>query len=142
MSRNAQQGAALLLAVFVISVMALLALVLAESLQLEDNNQTLDILGSRSLAAANSGVDWGLAEVLNRGANSAVESCRGANRTLAVGQGLADVIGFNNCNVTVSCRHQSVTETPIQQRFVIMAKATCGPDNLAVSRTIEALAYD
>ncbi|MBY5993126.1 PilX N-terminal domain-containing pilus assembly protein [Ferrimonas balearica] len=141
--RRAQRGSALIMAVFILTVMLLLGTVLVRTLNQEATSVGLEVTGTRTWAAAQSGLDWALARTLNRGADSATAACTAANAVLTPGSGLPDNVGFDRCTVTVSCDYRSAHGSDdVDNGFEYRAEAQCGPDSLRVSRTLEALAYD
>jgi len=64
-SKNTQQGSALVIAVFIIVVMALLAAVLARLLSGSSMTAVAEVSGQRALNAASSGVELYLAELFS-----------------------------------------------------------------------------
>ncbi|SHI05636.1 PilX N-terminal domain-containing pilus assembly protein [Ferrimonas marina] len=144
-SLKRQQGATLIVAVFVLTVMTLLATVLISALTQESRSVGLETNGTRAWAAAQSGIDWGLAQVLNRGSTDAVQACEGsggvAGSTLTPGTGLVDSNGFYNCEVQLTCQHQDGLDG-VENQFIMTAVARCGADAIAAQRQIEVLAYD
>ncbi|MBW3140973.1 hypothetical protein [Ferrimonas balearica] len=143
MCLNRQGGSALVMAVFILTVMLLLGTALLRSLAQESDNVGLEVTGTRSWAAAQSGIDWALAQTLNRGAGSASAACAAANTTLSPGNGLVDSAAFDRCRVTVTCDYRAAfASDEVQHGFELSASAECGADTLRVSRAVEALAYD
>ncbi|MBY6187261.1 hypothetical protein KUV89_11585 [Marinobacter hydrocarbonoclasticus] len=138
-----QRGSALVMAVFILTVMLLLGTVLLRTLGQESENVGMEVTGTRTWAAAQSGIDWALAQTLNRGAQSAQAACAAANVTLTPGAGLADSVAFDRCDVRVTCGYRAaLASDDVAHGFELQAIAECGPAALRVSRTVEALAYD
>ncbi|MBY5922498.1 pilus assembly PilX N-terminal domain-containing protein [Ferrimonas balearica] len=143
MSPERQRGSALVMAVFVLTVMLLLGTVLMRTLSQESANVGLEVTGTRTWAAAQSGIDWALAQTLNRGGAAAQTACTAANAVLSPGTGLADQAAFDRCQVTVTCRYRAALPADeVSHGFELSAAAECGADTLRVNRTVEALAYD
>ncbi len=138
-----QRGSALVMAVFILTVMLLLGTALVRSLNQEAAAVGLEVTGTRTWAAAQSGIDWALAATLNRGERAAAESCRDANATLRPGAGLPEGAAFDRCVVSVRCDYRAAQDSDeASHGFEYRAEAQCGPDSLRVRRTVEALAYD
>lgn len=143
MSPERQRGSALVMAVFILTVMLLLASVLVRTLSQESANVGLEVTGTRTWAAAQSGIDWALATTLNRGAVAAETACNDANATLTPGAGLASGAAFDRCRVAVTCRYRAALPADeVTHGFELSAVAECGADVLRVRRSVEALAYD
>lgn len=143
---KAQQGSALVMAVFVLTVMLLLGSALVRTLSQESVNVGIEVTRTRALAAAQSGIDWALALTLGRADVSqagAIAACVSANQMLQPGAALPDSVAFDRCDVTVSCQHRAANASDdAENRFEVKATAECGPEMLRVTRVMEALAYD
>lgn len=143
-SPRGQRGAALIMAVFVLTVMLLLGSVLVRTLNQENYNVGIETTNTRAWAAAQSGVDYYLAKTLGRDiATTGSASCPGSTTTLTPGSGLPAINAFDRCTVNISCVYGSANASDeATNRYKITASATCGPDQLQATRTVEALAYD
>ncbi|GAA4901830.1 hypothetical protein GCM10023333_39890 [Ferrimonas pelagia] len=146
-----QRGSALILAVFILTVMMLLSLALLRVLNQETTNVGLEINATRAWSAAQSGIDFGLARVLNRSDEASDEardacdavSTRAGALALAPGEGLANHTGFYGCTVALACTYRAAAaDDDAEHRFAIEADATCGAQAIAARRVIEVLAYD
>ncbi|WP_298440965.1 MSHA biogenesis protein MshP [uncultured Ferrimonas sp.] len=142
--RSQQSGSALVIAIFVIVVMSSLAMVLTNNLRQEDSNLSLDVNQTRAWAAAQSGADWALARVLNRGAETAVSACTGVSSTsLTPSSGLTSGSGFSHCQVALNCVTQTAAPgDDVSDRFLLTATASCGRGAAKAEQVIEVLAYD
>ncbi|SDI39990.1 MSHA biogenesis protein MshP [Ferrimonas sediminum] len=138
-----QRGSTLIIALFVIVVMLMLGVALMQMLENQDDQMLLEVNGSRTWAAGQSGLDWGLARVLNRGAEVAATACTNAAGTLTPGAGLPNNGGFPGCRVEVACTHMAfMVDGVARNRFMITADASCGPTGLTVNRSFESQAFD
>ncbi|WP_372871513.1 MSHA biogenesis protein MshP [Shewanella sp.] len=127
-----QKGSVLIVGIFVITVMFLLAAALIRISSDGDEALTLEVWGTRALAAANSGADVAMAQLFPLGGGAA--SCNAsANWTPPA------VVGFHGCAVTLSCNAYAV-DGEIQYRIV--SNAVCQSGDLRVSRAVEVTARD
>ena len=126
-----QRGSALIIGVFVITVMFLLASALINIVQDSDTALTQEVWGTRAFAAANSGADAALAQLfpLNTAAN-ATATCASVSSSWVP----PDVVGFHACSVSLRCTSYSVGAV-IQYR--INSTAVCESGDTRVSRQIE-----
>lgn len=122
-----QRGSALIIGVFVITVMFLLASALINIVEDGDVGLTQEVWGTRAFAAANSGADAALAQLFPL--NGAVGVCS-ANSSWAP----PDVVGFHACSVTLQCTSYFVD--PVTQ-YRIKSQAVCESGDTRVSRQVE-----
>ena len=126
-----QRGSALIIGVFVITVMFLLASALINIVQDGDTGLTQEVWGTRAFAAANSGADAALAQLfpLNAAAN-ATATCTSVSNTWTP----PAVVGFHACAVTVSC---DVYKVGAVTQYLIKSTAVCESGETRVSRQVE-----
>lgn len=126
-----QGGSALIIGIFVITVMFLLASALINIVEDADTGLTQEVWGTRALAAANSGADAALAQLfpLNAAANY-IATCSTVSSTWTP----PDVVGFHACNVTLSCTAYSVGSVT---QYRINSQAICESGDTRVSRQVE-----
>ncbi|GIU14529.1 MSHA biogenesis protein MshP [Shewanella morhuae] len=122
-----QRGSALIIGVFVITVMFLLASALINIVQDSDTALTQEVWGTRAFAAANSGADAALAQLFPL--NGAVGICLATSTWNP-----PNVTGFHACSVTLTCTPFAVG-TVTQYR--INSKAICESGETRVSRQVE-----
>lgn len=122
-----QQGSALIIGVFVITVMFLLASALINIVEDGDTGLTQEVWGTRAFAAANSGADAALAKLFPLNGN--IGTCLAPDVWTP-----PDVTGFHACSVELSCKEYTV-DTVIQYR--IKSKAVCESGETRVSRQVE-----
>lgn len=130
-SARRQGGSALIIGIFVITVMFLLAAALINIVEDADTGLTQEVWGTRALAAANSGADAALAQLfpLNAPAN-ATATCT----SVASSWTPPNVVGFHACSVSLSCASYSVGTVT---QFRINSKAVCESGDTRVSRQVE-----
>ncbi|MCS6119477.1 MSHA biogenesis protein MshP [Shewanella baltica] len=126
-----QRGSALIIGVFVITVMFLLASALINIVEDGDVGLTQEVWGTRALAAANSGADAALAQLfpLNAAAN-ATATCTSVSSSWAP----PDVVGFHACSVTLQCTRYFVGSV---FQYHIKSQAVCESGDTRVSRQVE-----
>jgi len=122
-----QRGSALIIGVFVITVMFLLASALINIVEDGDVGLTQEVWGTRALAAANSGADAALAQLFPL--NGAVGVCS-SNSSWAP----PDVVGFHACSVTLQCKSYFVDSVT---QYRIKSQAVCESGDTRVSRQVE-----
>lgn len=109
-----QRGSALVVAVFLLVVLALLGAAAVRITGVQGQTVSLELLGARALQAARAGLEWGSHRAIVAG------SCLNASTTLAE----AALAGFA---VTVSCSSSTHTEGPATVTiYVISAQASAG----------------
>ena len=86
-----QRGFAILMAVFILVILALLSKFVINTATLQHTGSALDVMGLQAYQAANGGVEWGMARVKSGGAANC--AAIGAGATLAI----------DTMNVTVTC---------------------------------------
>ncbi|MGI2081357.1 hypothetical protein [Shewanella putrefaciens] len=122
-----QRGSALIIGIFVITVMFLLASALINIVEDADTGLTQEVWGARALAAANSGADAALAQLFPL--NGSVGVCLASSSWTP-----PNVVGFHACRVELSCKAYAV-DTVTQYR--INSKAVCESGEIRVSRQVE-----
>jgi MSHA biogenesis protein MshP len=129
-----QRGSALVMAVFVITVMFLLAAALINMATDGDDGFNQEVWGTRALATANSGADAALARLFPLAGG--VSDC--AAVTTPAWTPPASV-GFSGCRVTLECFSYSVGT---QTQYRITSEALCELGNMRVRRQVEVEARD
>ncbi|GIU41017.1 MSHA biogenesis protein MshP [Shewanella sairae] len=147
-----QRGSALVIGVFIITVMFLLAATLINVLNDADQQVSVEVWGTRALAAANSGADRSLA-VLFPIDGSAGSCTTFATWNIGADTGLA---GFHGCTVLMECSSVTTSfpapKTNMTQ-YLITSTATCSTGEcdsginsdsscIRVSRQVEVEARD
>ena len=114
-----QQGAGLPMAIFLITVMALIVTTMAQLQQSSGEMEALDILSTRAFYAAESG-----AEVL------LVQAMEKTPAECASGEVTFEASGLKGCSADVTCEASGNT-------IRIISEGQCGTGRTAASRTVE-----
>ncbi len=139
-----QQGSALVIGIFIITVMFLMASALINVLEDADEQVNLEVWGTRALAAANSGVDNALSQLFPLTATDATDSsCSNVSEVWTP----PDAPGFHQCHVELTCTPTTFASVT---RFLITSTATCETGDcssingncLRVNRQVEVEARD
>ncbi|WP_299790271.1 MSHA biogenesis protein MshP [uncultured Shewanella sp.] len=143
-SQTRQRGSALVIGIFVITVMFLMSAALINVLEDADEQVSLEVWGTRALFAANSGADSALAQLFPLTATDAnAASCT----NVSVSWAPPSVPGFHGCSVALTCVTSTVSGV---NSYRITSTATCetgdceGDDSscLRVNRRVEVEARD
>ncbi|MGX9461958.1 MSHA biogenesis protein MshP [Shewanella sp. A14] len=122
LSQHSQQGSALIIGVFVLTVMFLIAASLIRIVGDADESVNMEVWGTRALFSANSGADAALAELFP--VNGSVANCADVNTTWVSPAGL----GFYNCSVSITCNIATVGSV---NQYRINSLAVCETGNCA-----------
>lgn len=126
-----QRGSALIIGIFVITVMFLLASALINIVEDADTGLTQEVWGTRALAAANSGADAALAQLFPL--NGSVGVCLASSSWTP-----PNVVGFHACSVTLRCTTYAVdTGTDVVTQYRVNSTAVCESGEIRVSRQVE-----
>lgn len=130
-SAHRQGGSALVIGIFVITVMFLLAAALINIVEDADTGLTQEVWGTRALAAANSGADAALAQLFPLNApTNATATCTSVSSSWTP----PDVVGFHACSVTLQCTQYFVDSVT---QYHIKSHAVCESGDTRVSRQVE-----
>lgn len=141
------RGSALMIALFVIVVMALLAAAMGRFLVDSGEKNTVEVRSVRALLAAQSGLEVALYQLFpNRSVAPSSNRCNLVLTTLQF-NGNSGLVG---CQVEVSCKDMPVTyNTQNSTGYRLQSVGTCSTADLnsanpdfAVSRTLMVEAYD
>lgn len=128
-AREQQRGAGLPMAIFLITVMALIVTTIAQLQQSSGEMEALDILSTRAFYAAESGAQIGLVKALGEdGEGRKTRSCFNQFEP-DLDQG-----GLKGCSAVVSCEPEGV---PNPAMVVISSKGACGSGNGIASRKVK-----
>lgn len=127
-----QRGSALIIGVFVISVMFLLASALIKILEDGDTGLTQEVWGTRAFAAANSGADAALAQLFPLAA--AVGDVPACSSVSSTWKNMPNVTGFHACSVSLTCTEYKVGAVT---QYRINSTAVCESGDTRVSRQVE-----
>ncbi|WP_256261103.1 MSHA biogenesis protein MshP [Shewanella sp. NIFS-20-20] len=116
LSVRGQQGSVLVIAIFVITVMFLLASALVRVLNDGEESLVLEVWGTRALFAANSGAEAGLARLFP--INGGVTDCAAVGTVWTP----PALVGFSDCQVTLTCNAASLAG---MTQYTIASNAIC-----------------
>lgn len=146
---SCQQGSALVIGIFVITVMFLMATSLLNVLEDADEQINMEVWGTRAFATANSGADRALAQLFPLTAtDTTATSCSNVVNTWDIGNDNPTLVGFHGCSLVITCDDSNTIGTVTQYR--VTSTATCQTGNcsgndvncLRVSRSVEVEARD
>ena len=139
-----QRGSAIMIALFVIVIMALLAAAMGRFLVDSGEKNTVEVRGVRALMAAQSGLEIALYRLYPNNSWTAQQCAASATTTFALP-------GLVNCQATVTCTPLNVSAAGTTRTgYRFSSEGRCGdpgvnngpnPD-FAVSRTVEAEVFD
>lgn len=140
-----QQGNTLIIAIFILVVVAALGNALLTISKQGNENITQEVLSIRALMAANSGADFALSQQFPL--DNTTGTCAASSSwvppttwTPPSGSTLSNKLtGFYGCGVELLCRKYTVGEESI---YKITSKATCEAGKTRASRTIVIEASD
>ncbi|WP_166266199.1 hypothetical protein [Marinobacter caseinilyticus] len=124
-----QSGAGLPVALFVMTVLALLVVGMGQVQQSSGQAIGLQVQSQRALFAAESGAQAGVAEVLSGGACSSVTLSRSYS-----------VDGLDGCGATLTCNAVTAElngKSPAQTIFTIVSTGRCGAGQDLSERVVE-----
>jgi len=131
--RSRQQGAGLPMAIFLITVMALIVTTITQLQQSTSEMETLDIQSVRAFYAAESGAQMALSVLLPPD-GSAGASCSGEIYT----QSPFPEEGLRGCSATVTCNQETViVEGEPENYYTLTSTGTCGSGREQGQRVIE-----
>jgi len=127
--KNKQRGSAIVIAIFVIVVMALLAAGLVKILSSSAESVAYEVIGTRAYAAAQTGAQWQLLEVFPHNTNTAT-----ACKSNIAEPDLSSVEGLEFCQAKVSCDDSGTFEGTTY--YVITSVGQCSFGGVITSRTV------
>jgi len=122
---NKQQGSTLVMAIFIMVVLVLLGNSLLQILASSDEGVAQEVIGTRALAAANSGMQAQLQQLFPL--NGAALSCPASNNY----NGFESITGLYNCSATVTCDNYATLDGTNYYR--LESTGTCGFGDLATN---------
>lgn len=126
---NRQGGAGLPMALFVITVLALIVVSMGQQQESAGAAVSQQILSQRAFYAAESGAQMAVAEALGGGSCGAVSGA--VNYTQA---------GLNNCSASLSCTSVQADidgDSTLERVYTLISVGQCGSGAEAASRTVE-----
>jgi MSHA biogenesis protein MshP len=128
---NKQTGSALVIAIFVIIVLSVLGAALVNMLDSSQEGVAYEVLGTRAYTAAQSGLQWQLAEVFPL--NSDAIACKSSADINSNTPSFSASKGLAQCKVNVIC--DDFTLDGIRY-YTIESSAECTIDGELTSRTV------
>ena len=124
--RGRQNGSMLVIAVVVIVIIGLLTVTMSRLLGSSSEAVSYEVLGARALAAAHSGLDRGLYQLLRQGSD-----CNALIATSTL-----EAYGLPHCRLSYSCTLLSLSAG---NSTLLSATGACDNGQLTVQRKVEAL---
>ena len=121
-----QRGSMLVMALFVIVVMAMLGLAVVQLLNDSRKSTVYEVYG------ANSGADRALADIFGPQVTGAV-GCDNVSSSYSLPKTV--IAGFSGCDLAIKCREFDVTETGFTH-YRIESTATCQAADFITQRTV------
>jgi len=125
-----QKGSAIVIAIFVIVVMALLAAGLVKILASTAESVAYEVIGTRAYAAAQTGAQWQLLEVFPHDTDT-----RTACQSTITEPDFSSVEGLKDCTATVTCNDDG--EFDGTTYYIITSVGKCEVGGVITSRTVE-----
>ena len=126
-----QRGAGLPLAIFLITVMALIATTLAQLQQTTGEMEAQDIQSGRAFYAAESGAQLALTRIIPKDPDMSIDT---AACTMGLYQQTFSVGSLSGCEVNVDCESVSSSDGPVA---TLRSKGSCGSGLDSAQRQIE-----
>lgn len=146
-----QSGSALIMAVFVMVVISLLGATIMELLSTSSEGVTQEVLGTRSLAAANSGMQGQLQKLfpLNGAAPSFICPAVPSLPSTSPPYNFSNITGLKNCKAVVTCSNYVIGNDGTKY-YRLKSTGTCGTGTMLTasdsivlsSRTVQVEARD
>lgn len=139
LTHHSQRGSALIIGIFVLTVMFLVAASLIRIVGDADESVNMEVWGTRALFSANSGADAALAQLFPL--SGSVATCSNVSSSWTPP---SNAVGFHSCTVSISCNAAStsgVTQYRINS-LAVCETGDCAGDSssstcLRVSRQVE-----
>lgn len=138
-----QKGSALVVAIFIIVVMAILAAVIARVLTISSSASVDEVYGARALQAANSGMQVFLTELFplqqaeSEPSGADASACQNPTNPYSFQQ----ATGLSGCSSEISCEQISLTDFDVTL-FRITSRGRCAAAERIYSREIMVEAID
>ena len=126
-----QRGSALVIAIFIIIVLSALGAALVNMLDSSQEGVAYEVLGTRAYTAAQSGLQWQLAEVFPLSSNAI--ACKSQADINSRTPNFLNIKGLAQCNVSVTC---SDFELDSIRYFSITSTGQCNIDGEVTSRRV------
>jgi MSHA biogenesis protein MshP len=131
LQKNRQKGSALVIAIFIIIVLSALGAALVNMLDSSQEGVAYEVLGTRAYTAAQSGLQWQLAEVFPL--NSSAVSCKNQAAIDSITPVFNNVQGLAQCSINVSCTDFELNSI---RYYTITSSGECTIDGEVTSRRV------
>ncbi|MBA6348451.1 MULTISPECIES: type II secretory pathway component [unclassified Colwellia] len=125
-----QKGSAIVIAIFVIVVMALLGAGLVKILSSSAESVAYEVIGTRAYAAAQTGAQWQLLEVFPHDTD-----IRTTCQNIIIEPDFSNVKGLENCEALVTCNDDG--EFDGTTYYIITSTGQCSIGGVITSRTVK-----
>ena len=134
-SRRAQAGSSLVMAIFIIVLMSILLLALGRQLISASTSVSIEVQGNRAFNAAQSGLQLGLAQLFPLNTTA---SCAAVAASFSFNQP-----GLQSCTATLSCLQVNNPDDPTPSRplFRLTSAGRCEAGEIRSSRVVVMEAY-
>lgn len=122
-----QQGSMLVIALFVMIVLAFLAYAMIAITDNSHKSNVYEVYGGRALNAANSGVERALNDILGP---DGTDDCSDVSN-----YSLPNIVPFSGCSLELQCNQFDVTSTKFTH-FSITSTASCSAGNFDTQRSV------
>ncbi|MCD9464364.1 hypothetical protein [Photobacterium phosphoreum] len=126
-SLRSQTGSALVVAIFIITVMAMMAAAMIKINASQAVTTTQEILGTRAWFAAHSGIEISLNKLFPIGDPNQMLACEAVAAEIPL-------VDFKGCRVTVECAEFSGNSTETTRRIQLRSTGRCGSGQYQVAR--------
>ncbi len=127
---NKQAGSSLVIAIFILVVMAALGASMVNMLRSNEQTYAYEVLGARAYAAAQSGIQWQLQQLFPLSAATDTDLCTGMTLEFSTHEGLS------NCKAKITCTFKNHDDTDTNY-FTIGSQGVCDINGEHTSRDIE-----
>lgn len=136
--RSRQRGVSLVIALFILVVLALLGAAMINMLAGGADSAAREVISARALFVAESGAQRKLSEIFPPGTTSSVPgACTAENWSSA---DLGGIAGCGNLQVTIAC--SLAAPAGADRYYTITSSGRCGPSGDAAVRVVEVQARD
>ena len=129
---NRQKGSALVIAIFVIIVISLLGLALVKMLDSSQENLAFEVLGTRAYNAAQSGIQWQLAQIFPL--DGSTQLCSAISNSPP---DISAISGFEGCEIKLAVDSCVDFIHDSTRYYTIISTGQCDIGSEITSRTIE-----
>ena len=130
--KDRQSGSALVIAIFVIIVLSLLGAALVKILDSSQESVAFEVLGTRAYNAAQTGIQWQLAQIFPF--DSVSQACSAISFTPP---DISDISGFEGCEIKLTVDSCADFLHDGTRYYTVMSTGQCNIGAETTSRTLE-----